>query len=88
MRAMNREPVLFDIVCYPNHTHTIRGMKSLTLPVKSLLLGIVTAVSAITTMAAPAPDNPLVLWYDKPAVKWVEALPVGNASWARWFLAA
>ena len=26
----------------------------------------------------PIPSRPLVLWYDKPASQWVEALPVGN----------
>jgi alpha-L-fucosidase 2 len=25
-----------------------------------------------------APDNDLVLWYDRPATEWVQALPVGN----------
>ncbi len=28
--------------------------------------------------AEPANSNPNLLWYDKPAAKWVEALPVGN----------
>src|SRR5690348_6164024 len=27
---------------------------------------------------APAPGEPLSLWYHQPAAKWVEALPVGN----------
>ncbi len=27
---------------------------------------------------APAPDQPLSLWYRQPAASWVEALPVGN----------
>jgi len=26
------------------------------------------------------PNNPMALWYDKPAAKWTEALPVGNGS--------
>lgn len=30
------------------------------------------------TAAEPVGSNPLVLWYEKPAVKWVEALPAGN----------
>src|SRR5512136_308999 len=34
--------------------------------------------TATGTAAEPAGGNPLVLWYDKPAAKWVEALPVGN----------
>ncbi|MHB8519881.1 MAG: glycoside hydrolase family 95 protein [Limisphaerales bacterium] len=39
---------------------------------------VAAAVSAITATAAPAGDNPNLLWYDKPAARWVEALPVGN----------
>jgi len=35
-------------------------------------------LSATATTAAPAGDDPNLLWYDKPAAKWVEALPVGN----------
>lgn len=30
------------------------------------------------TAAAPAAANPNLLWYDKPAARWTEALPVGN----------
>src|SRR5664279_2208329 len=30
--------------------------------------------------SAQEPANPLVLWYDKPATQWVEALPIGNGS--------
>ncbi len=43
-------------------------------------VGAVVAVvlSVPTIAAAPAGDRPHVLWYDKPAAKWVEALPVGN----------
>lgn len=36
------------------------------------------ALSTITHPAAPAADYANRLWYDKPAGKWVEALPVGN----------
>ncbi len=37
------------------------------------------AVSMTTTgIAAPAATNPNLLWYDKPATRWTEALPVGN----------
>lgn len=28
--------------------------------------------------AAPPPDEPLALWYRRPAAQWVEALPLGN----------
>lgn len=36
------------------------------------------AVSVVRAAAGSTGEGPLVLWYDKPAVKWVEALPVGN----------
>lgn len=29
-------------------------------------------------IAATPPDGELILWYDKPATKWEQALPVGN----------
>lgn len=35
---------------------------------------------ASNIMAAAAPDGGALLWYDKPAADWVEALPVGNGS--------
>jgi alpha-L-fucosidase 2 len=35
---------------------------------------------ASNLMAAAAPDGGALLWYDKPAADWVEALPVGNGS--------
>ena len=30
------------------------------------------------TTAAPVADDSLTLWYNQPAQKWTEALPVGN----------
>jgi alpha-L-fucosidase 2 len=45
---------------------------------KWIVFAIAGACSAAEITAEPVGDNPLVLWYDKPAVKWVEALPVGN----------
>src|SRR5678815_4505867 len=36
------------------------------------------AVSFRFLHASPAGDNSLLLWYDKPAAEWTEALPVGN----------
>ena len=30
------------------------------------------------TGEAPAPDQPLTLWYRRPAEQWTEALPIGN----------
>ena len=42
----------------------------------ALLAGLATA--RFTSDAAGPPDEPLSLWYRKPAAQWVEALPVGN----------
>lgn len=40
---------------------------------------VVAAVApAVTTIGAPTEVNSYLLWYDKPAAKWEEALPVGN----------
>jgi alpha-L-fucosidase 2 len=53
-------------------------MKNLSALAKWLLLAL-TAVASAT--AAPAPSagaSPNLLWYDKPALKWEQALPVGN----------
>jgi alpha-L-fucosidase 2 len=48
--------------------------------VKSLriVFAILAAGSAARIRAERVDDDPLVLWYDKPAMKWVEALPLGN----------
>src|SRR5215813_2100991 len=43
------------------------GVAAATLPLTSSIL-----------QALPAEDNSLLLWYDKPASEWTEALPVGN----------
>ncbi|HEV8169195.1 MAG TPA: glycoside hydrolase family 95 protein [Pyrinomonadaceae bacterium] len=43
------------------------GVAAATLPLKSLILN-----------ALPAEDESLLLWYDKAASEWTEALPVGN----------
>jgi alpha-L-fucosidase 2 len=41
---------------------------------KKMLFAVVLLVAACT----PEKDTDLKLWYDEPAAKWVEALPVGN----------
>jgi len=33
---------------------------------------------ADSSPAQPDTDNPNLLWYDQPAVKWEQALPIGN----------
>ncbi len=35
-------------------------------------------ISNHPTSKLSAPDNPMILWYDKPAKNWEEALPIGN----------
>ncbi len=46
--------------------------------VKWAASAIAAVILASATAAAPAGDNPNLLWYDKPATKWVEALAIGN----------
>lgn len=41
-------------------------------------LGIAAIGPATAALAGPAGENPNLLWYDKPAARWVEAMPVGN----------
>src|SRR3954466_6567397 len=48
----------------------------------SRVLGLAAVVGLIWAAswarAQQADDDPLKLWYDKPAARWIEALPVGN----------
>ncbi len=53
-------------------------MNSLNRNLRRAVLAIPLVFSAVGIAAEPVDENPFVLWYDKPAVKWVEALPVGN----------
>lgn len=43
-----------------------------------VLLTLAVVLPGTTTMAQTAADQTYTLWYDKPAAKWEEALPVGN----------
>jgi alpha-L-fucosidase 2 len=45
---------------------------------KWIVSAVLLACPALGRTGEPAADNSLVLWSQKPAVKWVEALPVGN----------
>jgi alpha-L-fucosidase 2 len=36
------------------------------------------AFAVVRTPAAPVADHSLMLWYDRPAQQWTEALPIGN----------
>ena len=44
---------------------------------RPIVLAILAAGSVVSIISA-AETGPPVLWYDRPAVKWVEALPLGN----------
>lgn len=43
------------------------------------ILGAIVSLACALRAAEPAPQGP-ILWYEKPAGKWVEALPVGNGA--------
>jgi alpha-L-fucosidase 2 len=53
-------------------------MKHLSKSLKCFLFTACGVFLAAKMLAEPAVGNPFILWYDKPAVKWEEALPVGN----------
>ena len=65
-----------------NRTHDLDALSEnsfvKTNPVKWAALAIAAITSSTAATAAPAGSDLNVLWYDKPATKWVEALPVGN----------
>src|SRR5512143_957551 len=54
------------------------SMNLLTTTFSRLAGAAVVCLSVTATTAHAAGDNPNLLWYDKPATKWVEALPIGN----------
>ena len=53
-------------------------MKNLSKSLNFFALSIASLCSATKLTADSAAENHLVLWYNKPATKWVEALPIGN----------
>ena len=53
-------------------------MKSLYQKSALLAVGMHSLLLAMNGKAAEASDDSLLLWWDKPAVKWEEAIPVGN----------
>lgn len=59
---------------YPSATETREGVSHRLLPFLTLFM----LVSAPLTMGQESAPGSLCLQYDKPAEKWVEALPVGN----------
>lgn len=48
---------------------------------KKILLTVVTLMVSATTLlnAKSKPDMEQMLWYDRPAQCWLEALPLGNS---------
>lgn len=53
-------------------------MKKISVSPFCILAAVSAAFFPMKTNARPATDNPNLLWYDKPAEKWEQALPVGN----------
>src|SRR5690242_1016622 len=53
-------------------------MKSFFMVRNFVLAGAAAVFFTTPMMAAPKGENGSLLWYDQPAEKWVEALPVGN----------
>jgi alpha-L-fucosidase 2 len=53
-------------------------MKKYSMLTKHAARGIVCTALMTTVAATTAADKALMLWYDKPAQPWTEALPVGN----------
>jgi len=45
---------------------------------KAVVIGLLVVESAALAAEQPTEQSPHRLWYDKPASRWVEALPVGN----------
>ena len=45
---------------------------------KSVWCAVLATIPAVQVSAAAIAENPNLLWYDKPAVQWEQALPVGN----------
>ena len=45
---------------------------------KSFLLILLALLASARPLSAKVESNNLKLWYDKPAIKWTEALPIGN----------
>jgi len=48
------------------------------IPQRRVLFGIISTLFMAKAMASPTAPNSNLLWYEHPAEKWVEALPVGN----------
>src|SRR5215217_760375 len=43
-----------------------------------VVVAFLLALTGLRLHAQAAPNADLTLWYDKPAARWIEALPVGN----------
>src|SRR5689334_22022247 len=75
--ALTRSPRIPSRCCAGQRIKPIQ-MKHMFRVSKSVWCAIVAAIPAVRVMAAGSADNPNLLWYDQPAIKWVQALPVGN----------
>ena len=53
-------------------------MNNLSESLKCVLFAVLAVFLAAEAVADPIGDNPLLLWYDRPAKQWTEALPIGN----------
>jgi alpha-L-fucosidase 2 len=58
--------------------NTINCLKCTGAALSLLFVAIPCAVTTIAAMAAESEGFPMRLWYDKPAARWEEALPLGN----------
>lgn len=53
-------------------------MKQIFRAFKLIALAFAAVASSMQTMSASAVENPNLLWYDRPAANWEQALPVGD----------
>ncbi len=60
--------------------YNLMGWKrgELAVMLRFMLPGFIALSWALAAGAGTDTDNPLLLWYDRPATRWEEALPVGN----------
>jgi alpha-L-fucosidase 2 len=65
----SRAPVSDRLLAITNQTR---------LAALAFVLGITAVAAPISAPAAAVTNDALVLWYDKPAARWEEALPIGN----------
>ncbi|MCB9890158.1 MAG: glycoside hydrolase family 95 protein [Planctomycetes bacterium] len=57
---------------------TSRPVRGATAPARALVITTLTLAWTFLAGTAPAQDRPLRMFYEQPATRWVEALPIGN----------